>query len=164
MTVPVVPARRAGARRRLTGVAAALALATNTACYTYAPLATVTPAAGQHLALELSDQGRVAVSERLGPGVVRVEGRLLELRDSVLHVGVTRVATVGGGVANWAGERVAIPQSAVARTTERRLSKTRSFLAAGIVVAAVVAFALTRDLLGFATPETEEKPPPIGEG
>lgn len=149
-------------RRRLVAAAAGGALALNAGCYAYAPIAGA-PAPGQVVSLELSDAGRVAVGERLGPGVVRVEGRLVEMRDSTFVLGVTRVATVAGGVANWAGERVTIPQSAVMRTSERKLSKGRSFLAAGIAVAAIVAFAVTREIFGFGPGDSEPKPPPIGE-
>ncbi len=160
-TVPRSASHRA--RRRLTASVALATLALNTACYVYAPVAAA-PRPGQRLALELSDQGRVALGGQLGAGVTRVEGTVRQAGSDDLVMAVERLAQISGGTSYWGGEEVRIRRADIARTEERRLSRGRTALAVGGFVVALGAFAVTRVLGGFGGEETTPPPrePPPG--
>ena len=76
-------------------------------CYTYVPLDTSAGVqAGEHIAVEITDRGRAELSDRLGSGVVRVEGTLTRTDSVDLVMNVWRVAQIGGPTARWSGESV----------------------------------------------------------
>ena len=136
-------------------------LATLTGCYTYVPLETAAPPVGESVALEITDQGRVSLGERFGPGVMRIEGRLTGTEGDQLLINVSRVANIRGEAAQWSGESVRLDRDFVGRLQERRLSKGRTWLAAGLTTAAIVALIATRGIYGFgSSPEPTEPPPP----
>lgn len=88
-------------------VAVAFLLASTTACYTYAHLATgTTPAVGERYALHISDPGRANLADRFGPGLSIVEGRLAELSPAAFGLHVFKVEYFGNQVNTWAGESV----------------------------------------------------------
>jgi hypothetical protein len=66
-----------------------------TACYAYAPV-TTSPTVGTHVALDVNDEGRVALREQLGPGVVRLEGRLAAIEGNDLVLDASRVTQLRG--------------------------------------------------------------------
>src|SRR5581483_455073 len=70
--------RRLLRRRRFAGLVAGCALLSNAGCYEYRPYETAGPQLGDRVALELSDQGRASLGSVLGPGVLQIEGALLE--------------------------------------------------------------------------------------
>jgi hypothetical protein len=129
-----------------------LAMALNAGCYEYRPLYGTTPVPGQDVALDLSDQGRAALGEQLGGGVLRVEGTLHEIQDGQYVVGVGHVTTVGGGSATWDGEQVKIPVADVSQVGLRSLSRTRTALIAGAAAVGVVLFIVTRSFSGSGNP------------
>lgn len=135
-------------RRRRIATTLLVTMAINTACYVDKPLATV-PTAGQQVSLLMSDQGRVNLGPQLGGSVHVIEGRLVGVEGESYLVAVSRVRPISGPVANWSGEQVKVRREDVAVFQERRLSKTRSLLTAGIVVGAIGIFAATRSLLGL---------------
>jgi len=135
-------------RRRRIVTALLVTMAINTACYVDKPLATV-PTAGQQVSLLMSDQGRVNLGPQLGGNVNVIEGRLVGVEGESYLVSVARVRPISGPVANWSGEQVKIRREDVAVFQERRLSKTRTLLTAGVVVGAIGVFATTRSLLGL---------------
>jgi hypothetical protein len=140
--------------RRLTaGSALALQLLT-TACYAYSPVET-TPQAGAQVALEVTDEGRVALSDKIGPGVVRLEGTLAGTEGDELLVDASAVRQVRGYITDLGGLRVRLPRRYVTRMDERRLSRTRSLLVVGGVVAVVAAF-FTAKISGRSTPGDKE--------
>jgi hypothetical protein len=149
-------------RRRRVASALLVAMALNAAaCYVDKPLAT-TPAPGQQVSLMVSDQGRVALGPQLGAGVNVVEGRLTAVEGDTYLVNVSRVRPISGPVTNWSGEQVRIDRSHIAVFQERKLSRTRSLLVAGIVVAGVGVFAATRSLLGLGEDDPIPNPPDPG--
>lgn len=154
--------RHAPARRARAILAALLLLPQATGCYTYAPLWNGSPAAGSEISLGLSDRGRVALAGPLGPGAQRVTGRLVGATDSAYVIRVSEVAYVGGvPSAKWNGEEVSVSKDFVAGMAERRLSKSRSWIATGIVVAAL-GLATTIVIKGVAGPAPDTKP--VGGG
>jgi hypothetical protein len=133
-------------------------------CYQYAPLDTSTGVqAGEHVSVEISDRGRAELSDRLGTGVVRLEGTLTRADSSNIEMNVWRVAQITGPTTKWSGESVRFNRDYVSRVQTRTLNRPRTFLVAGAVVGGVVLFTTQFDLLGFASQSDngEEEPGPI---
>jgi hypothetical protein len=68
--------------------------------------------------------------------------------DSAYMIRVASVGYVNGRSNKWNGEPLTVQKDFVKDLSERRFSRGRSLLAAGILTAGVLAFALTRNLLG----------------
>ena len=132
-------------------------------CYTYAPLDTSAGVqAGEHVAVEITDRGRAELSDRLGTGVLRLEGTLTRTDSVDLVMNVWRVSQIGMPAQSWSGESVRFKREYASSVQARTLNKPKTYLAAGAAVAGLVVFTKTFGLLGFAT-ETgngEEPPPP----
>ena len=155
------PALQRGARR---GVALGVALLAPLGCYTYAPIsAGASPVVGERYALQISDQGRVQLAGRFGPGLTRVEGRLTEAGTQELALNVFRVAQLGNQASAWAGENVRIDRGYVARIDVRQLSRRRTVLAIGATTAVLGYLIVSRGLLGFYTGDSPEPTPPPPE-
>jgi hypothetical protein len=150
--------RRVRARQLRASLAGALLLPTLTGCYTYKPLWTGEPAPGTVITFGITDRGRVALSDRLGPGVREVSGLLTSTTDSVYAISVSRVRYIDGDrVAKWNGEAVDVSKQDVAGISERQLSKSRSWLAAGIIAGAL-GLATAVVIKGTAGPDPNTKP------
>jgi len=133
---------------------------TSTGCYTFAPAsASVSP--GTRVALDLNDRGRIVLADSVGPGPVRVEGLVESLHDSTYLLRVSAVRYAGGATSRWSNEPLGVPAGLVRTVRERRLSRGRTALVSGVAAAAVLAFAITRDLFGDGSP-TVDRPPPEG--
>jgi len=118
-------------------------------CYTYVPVsAGVTPPSGEPVALDITDAGRVSLSERFGPGLTRVEGRLTNATPDY-SLSVHRVTFIGAPSSRWSGEMVNIDRSLVGSVWQRKLSRGRTALAVGAVTLAVGAIFIGTDLVGF---------------
>jgi len=137
-------------------IVAALVLS---ACYTYVPLATPSPAPGSYLALTLTDSGSEALTRYLGPNVRVVRGRYLATGDRGLLVSVSSLATQRGDELSWAGETVTLPTGAIASIEVRRLAKGSSALLAGASVAGVVATVGAVNLIGGGSSSGSGSPP-----
>ncbi len=130
-------------------------------CYTYTPMSTgVAPAAGEAVALDITDAGRVQLGERFGPGVMRVEGRLTSDSEQQYALNVHRVAFFAAPPTRWSGEAVRIERGFVGSVWRRELSRGRTALAVGAVVAGAVGVFITTDLAGFFSGSTDPEPPP----
>lgn len=136
----------------LTGIA--------TGCYSTVPAAAV-PTPGQVLVMELNDNGRVALGDRVGASATKIEGLLESRTDSAYNVKVRSVVYMNGSNQRWTDEPLTIRSDLVRELRERKLSPTRTALFAAASVGAVAAFIATRSLLDLGTPD-REKPP--GEG
>jgi hypothetical protein len=125
-----------------------------TACYSYAPVRS-TPQPGAQVALEVTDEGRLALNEKIGPGVVRLEGTLAGMEGDELLVDASAVKQVRGYITDLGGVRVRLPKSYVTRMDERRFSRSRTLMVAGGVVAIVAGFFATK-ISGRSTPPDKE--------
>jgi hypothetical protein len=125
-----------------------------TACYSYTPVET-TPRPGAQVALEVTDEGRVVLNEKIGPGVVRLEGRLAGMDGDELLVDASAVRQVRGYISDLGGMRVRLAQRYVTRMDERRLSRTRTLLVVGGVLAIVGGFFAVK-ISGRSTPPDRE--------
>ena len=133
-------------------------------CYQYAPLDTSTGVqAGEHVAVDITDRGRAELGERLGSGVVRLEGTLTRTDSVDLVMNVWRVAQINGPPSRWSGESIRLKREYASRVQMRTLNRAKTYLMAGAVAAGVYLFTTQFDLLGFASDNggNEEPPPPI---
>ncbi|HEY4953588.1 MAG TPA: hypothetical protein VII02_01755 [Gemmatimonadaceae bacterium] len=128
-------------------------------CYMNVPVAT-TPVAGNTLVLDLNDNGRVALGPRIGAAASTVEGVLESRTDTSYELSVTAVSYMNGQTNRWTNEPLSVLNSFVSQTQQRKFSRSRTALAAGLAVGGVLAFALTRSLLGSGSPGTT----PGGDG
>lgn len=156
----ILARRRARARQVRAVVAGLLLLPGATGCYTYVPLWNGVPQPGAEISLGLSDRGRNALAGPLGPGAREVAGQLVSSTDSAFVIGVKEVTYIGSGAAaKWNGEKITVPRDYVSGLAERRLSKSRSWIAVGIAVG-VAALATTVALNGFGTNASDGRLPP----
>jgi hypothetical protein len=110
-------------------VSAAAGLLALQACYTYAPLATPAPAAGETYVFDVSDRGRVDLAERFGAGLTEIEGRLAGIENAQYLINVFRVSNLNGQTAQWSGEASRISQENIGTVRGRKLSRGRTAFA-----------------------------------
>jgi hypothetical protein len=148
--------------RRIWVVVVAGVLPAAVGCYTYAPLGTSTGVqAGEHIAVEITDRGRAELGDRLGPGILRLEGTLTRTDTQDLVMNVWRVADIGGTRSRWNGESVRFRREYAARVETRTLNRTKTYLAVVGAVGAFAWFAASHDLVGgFLGGGQGGQPPP----
>lgn len=148
------------ARRRMAGQVCVLAycVAMLQGCYVYtAPPAA--PAAGTALLVEVNDVGRVGLGNSLGPSVKTVEGTTISNTDSAFLLRILKVGYLNGQSTDWTGESLAIPRSFASDVRQKQFSSSRSWGAAAVAGALVIAFALTRGLIGSGSGGKDPGPP-----
>jgi len=128
-----------------------LLLGVASACYVYTP-APAAAVPGTRLLLELNDRGRVGLGDSIGPSALVVEGLVASNSDSAYTLRVVRVGYLNGQSNQWNGEPLIVAREFVGTAKERKFSKSRSWLTAGAVSLAAVAFIASRGLLGFRRP------------
>jgi hypothetical protein len=106
-----------------------------TACYTQRPLVSGIPAPTTRIIAQVTDSGAVAIGGPLGPGALEVEGIIATADEAVWTVNLTRVDYRGGSSVIWNRELVAFPRNALSHVNEKRMSKSRSWMAAGLIAA-----------------------------
>ena len=136
-------------------IPAAVALS---ACYVSVPVQSSQIEPGTRVRLELTESGTDTLARYLGPGVTSVDGRLVARSDSAFGLSVNQVQLRNGSDQFWKGESVTIPRVSIASVQERRISKLRSFLLAGAVVAGAVA--ITSAAAGANNGGAGKPPPP----
>jgi hypothetical protein len=129
------------------------------ACYEYRPIETQAPPVGEQVSLEITDQGRVNLSQRFGPGLAEIQGRMVSAQGTDYVINVSRVAQVSGETAAWSGESTRINRSFVGSVKGRRLSGLRTTLFAGVAGGALY-FLVSRTLAGSFSGGHEDEPPP----
>lgn len=118
-------------------------------CYVYAPVQSPVPSAGETVVLNISDRGRVALGERLGPGVTRIQGRVTSVADESVSMSVASVGYVSGERSLWSGESVSLSRDYVNTVEVRRLSKGRTWTLVGATTVVVGTFIATHGLISF---------------
>jgi hypothetical protein len=113
------------------------------------PVATPQLPAGARVSMDLTDRGRMELTDRVGPGVRRLGGTIVATTDTSLLLSVSTVDFIDVPVpVHWNGERVLVARGLLSEVRERRLSRSRSWLAAGLLVLATVGVS-TLALTGF---------------
>ena len=133
-------------------------------CYTLQPVGSAVPQQGQRVALEINDEGRVALGGLIGPAITRIEGTLIQQEADAYLLSVRSVRYVHGGEQVWSGERLRVSRNHVSSLYERQLSKGRSWAFGVATIGSFAAFMLTRDLLGLGqtdNPDPGPKPIPV---
>jgi hypothetical protein len=136
-----------------------IALVGVTACFHYEPLGDRPPAAGAMVRVHLTDPGALELAPVLGPGAREVDGVLVGVPDTAFVVSVSAVAREGARI-TWAGETVSLPRHAVAFMERRTIDRTRSAIAAGGTLAAVLLTARLARNAGGSAPGTDGGGPP----
>jgi hypothetical protein len=125
------------------------------ACYTQVPLETASPPPDTRVIARVTDSGAVAIGSRVGPGAAEVEGVVASSSPEEWTLNLLRVDYRGGVSTVWNREPVTFPRYALSNLTEKRVSKSRSWMAAGLFV--VGAYAATR-LFGYGGSDEEDPP------
>ena len=131
------------------------------ACHKYVPVETSTPPVGEVIAFQISDQGRVALYDRLGPGVAVIEGRIVGTEDNNYLISVNRIEQLNGTSSRWSGEVMRLDRALVAQARRRELSKTRTLVFAGGITAAVGVLIASRGLATIFGQDDPDPPPEI---
>ena len=106
-----------------------------TACRSYAPIAVEAAPVDAPVRIALTDRGSADLADVLGPRTRVVHGRVAERADSTVVLHVSSVKREGIDEEQWRGEAVRVPLAAVARVERQSLSRQRSALLAGGVLA-----------------------------
>lgn len=116
-------------------------------CFTYTSAGTAPVAPGTRVALVLNDQGRVGLSQRVGPEIARLDGALVEKSDSAYTIRVRKITDLSGSEQLWSDETIAVRPEFLKVVTVRQFSRSRTLLAVGATGLAVGAFAVGRSLI-----------------
>lgn len=138
-------------------VATAVALVALGGCYEYRPIESAPPV-GEQVSLQITDQGRVNLSQRFGPGLAEIQGRVVSTQGSDYVVNVYRVAQVSGESAAWSGEPTRIDRSFVGAVKGRQLSGLRTGLFAAAAGGALYIL-ISRNIIGSFSGGHEDEPP-----
>jgi hypothetical protein len=129
------------------------------ACYGYVPLATQSPPTGQLVELQITDQGRVGLSDRFGPGLERIAGRVESQQANDLVIDVYRVTHITGESTQWSGESVRLDRGFVGLVKARKISALRTTTIA-VAVGTILALTAGRALTGGGK-DPKDPPDPI---
>jgi hypothetical protein len=132
-------------------------------CYQYVPLDTSAELpAGEHIAVDITDKGRAELGDRIGSGVLRLEGTLAQSDSQNMVLNVWRVAQLGGTTSRWSGESVRFRRDYVSEVQARTLNRGRTYVVAGAVTVGLVLFLKSTNLFGsfIGGADPPEDPPP----
>lgn len=148
-------------RRRRFGPVVLVASALASGCYQYVPMTEV-PTPGMPVALDVTDDARPALRDRVGSNVDRIEGRVIAANAEQLTLSVEKVLDLRGDDTKWNGESVVVARRETARTYHRRLDKVRTYLTVGLLAGGAIAFVASRSLsvFGAGTLDGPLAPPP----
>ena len=146
-------------RRKIIASAAILLFANLLACTEYVPVGNrLDVAAAPEVRVHLSDQGRVNVTQRIGPRVNRIEGIVQSMNDSSLTLSVRKVAREGGIEDSYQDIQLTLSSRDYDNVEQGRTSKPRSLLLAGGII--VSAFLIARGAGDVSGGKTGGPPPP----
>ena len=123
-------------------------------CYETLPLQQGPPPATAGVQLVLNDKGRLAVSDKLGSAVDKVEGTLTAQNSDSYTIAVSQVYQLGGSASKWNGEPVTITKDGTVGYQVHRFNQTRTVVLAAALAAAVVVFLVSAGLKGSGTGDT----------
>ena len=130
-------------------------------CYSYTPLETSSGiSAGEHIAVEITDRGRAALGDRIGAGVVRLEGTVTRTDSQNVVMNVWRVAQIGGVSSKWSGESVQFSRDYMATVESRNLNRGRTYLVAGGAAVGLVLLVKSASLFGDFIGGSDPPPDP----
>ncbi len=133
-------------------------------CSSYAPL-TSAPVPGADVALLLTDRGRAAIGDRVGPEMDQLRGRVVALTADSVTIAIAETVTLRGVSAKWSDEQFVLHRDNIGSVRTRTFSRARSSILAGTIGAATTVFIVSG---GFGLIdrkiETDPSKPPVGPG
>jgi len=138
----------------------AIALASLPGCYVQRPLTAASPQPQTRIVAQVTDSGAAGLRGELGPDVRAVEGVIASADATAWSLDLIKVTHLDGRSILWNRERVSFPLGSLSHVTEKRLDKTKSFAAAGIVVAMAVIATQVFNLVGADSPPEPGPVPP----
>jgi len=117
-------------------------------CYEYGPMPQARGNGRQTVELLLNERGRADFVDRIGPDALSLEGVLVERRDSTVAIDITSVRYINQSVTRWTGERLVVVNGQLRDIRNKRLSVSKTGFAIGSAIGGLVAFIVTRSLLG----------------
>lgn len=143
-------------------LAAALAL---TGCYVNTPVVSgVAPAPESRIVLDLTDAGTVAVGSQLGPGVGKLEGRLVRFAEDSIALRLERTIARNGIPADWYNTPVTVGREHVGLVSIRKLDGRRTLVAVGASVLAGITIFKGFEAIGLAGESPEDPGGPGNPG
>ena len=132
--------------RRISLVLGALALATNTACYAYAPVSGENLKPAETVRVMLSAEGTAAMGGTLVPDVTQVDGKISGVgADGALVLSPDWLRTPGGTSRAWSGKGpVTLPARYVTSVELKKLDKRKTVRGSVVAVAFAVAVMLVQ--------------------
>ena len=134
--------------RFLAAAGVASVLASSTGCYTYPARAASEVNPPALVSVDVTDAGRVELTDQMGTEVKRIEGQVVQRSDSALRLMVTEVSFLNGTSNKWQGQEVTIRPIDVKALSQRTYSRQRTMVAA-LVVGGLIA--LTVATKGFTS-------------
>lgn len=136
-----------GACSSLGAIGIVCVIGSMTGCYTYLPRPVSEAAPKAQVSAEITDVGRVALGERVGPEVASMDGEVVQRTDSAILLNVSEVRYLNGTSNQWQGQEVTLRPQDVKSLSQRTYSKQRSMLAVvaigGLAVLAIATAAIT---------------------
>lgn len=132
---------RRSVRPSFSATAVSVAAVLTVGCYTYTPVNPNAALSGQRTRVDLTEAGSFAVASFIGPYGRSLEGRITQKDDSGMVVSVTQLTRRSGVEETWRGESVRVPNSAVESVSLPKLSRVRSTLLAGGILATTLGLA-----------------------
>lgn len=108
-------------------------------CYVYQPVTSAVVPTDRSVRLTLTEAGTVNLAPELGPSVVAVAGKLVNVSPDAYVVGLTDTRRRNGLEVDWRGEQVTIPRSLIASLQQRQFSRGRTAAVTVGLIAALIA-------------------------
>jgi hypothetical protein len=150
---------RSVASRAFMALGAAAVMFGQLACYTLKPVqGGVVPTVGSRIAVDINDQGRVALGSLMGSEIRQIEGRLVQNEAAEIDLAVSMVRMLRGGEQTWTDERIRVRKEHITTYYEKEFSKGRTVAASAAGVGLIVIF-LGKGIAGFISGEEDTSPP-----
>lgn len=133
-------------------------------CYSYLPQTGSEVTLNSIVAADITDAGRIALGERVGPEVKSIQGKVVEQSDTAIRVLVSQVTYLNGMENQWQGQEVSLRTQDVKSFTKRTFSRSRTVIAIGAIAAGLLLTFLSLDFLGLTSGDSGRdkpgEPPP----
>jgi hypothetical protein len=108
--------------------------------------------------LDLNDEGRVQLGDRIGPGATTIEATLDARTDTTVRVRVGAVHYLNGQTNAWTGEPMTIPTRLVSQSWQRKFSRGRTAVIGAAVAGVLVLLISNTSFLGGSSGGTRSDP------
>jgi|SRR4051812_31359041 len=130
------------------------------ACYSVRPFADIAPLPETQIVAQVTDTGTVVMGNAIGPGALEVEGIISRADETSWTLRMIRVDQRGDISTPWNREEVTFPRYALTRVQVKQLDKKKSWLFAGMLVAAAVIAGITFGVFTIGSEDVGQPPPP----